>query len=130
MSVSVAVNETANFTCTAIANFIEWRVNDQPVDDVDSRRRGFDDTSPPIVLNETQNLLTRTMTAFGSVENNGSVITCVGILLSPLTTAISDSAILLVLKSGIFNILIPKIFHCLLTRRTTTTSTINMHCER
>ena len=91
MSVSVAVNETVNFTCTAIADIIDVRVNGMPVDD----------GSASIVLNATQNLRTRTVSVFGSVENNGSSITCVAISVPPLSVAISEPAVLLVFESGI-----------------------------
>ena len=103
MSVSVAVNETVNFTCTAIADIIEWEVNGALANDENIRKQGFYDRSAPIVLNATQNLRTRTMSAFGSVDNNGSSITCVAINISvlPFSVAISETAVLLVFESGI-----------------------------
>ena len=101
MSVSVAVNETVNFTCTAVADIIQWEVNGIFAFDENIRKQGFDDSSPPIVLNATQNLRTRTMSAFGSVDNNGSSITCVAISIPPFSLAISDPAVLLVFESGI-----------------------------
>ena len=93
MSVSVAVNETVNFTCTAIADIIDVRVNGIPVAD----------GSASIVLNATQNLRTRTVSVFGSVENNGSSITCVAFSITPFSVhvATSEPAVLLVLESGI-----------------------------
>ena len=99
---NIAVNGTANFTCTAVADEIEWEVNGQPVD-ANLRSRGFnDDAVPPTLLNATQNLRTRTMTAFGSVDNNGSNITCVAYFISPLSVIISDPAVLLVFEPGMY----------------------------
>ena len=106
MSVSVAVNETVNFTCTAIADIIHWEVNGLlilSVNDENVRKQGFDVRSPLIVLNATQNLRTRTLSAFGSVDNNGSSITCVAIAFSitPLSFGTSEPVVLLVFESGI-----------------------------
>ena len=62
ISVHIAVNATANFTCTAVADDIKWEVNGQPVDS-DLRSRGFNDEAVPLtLLNATQNLYTRTLT--------------------------------------------------------------------
>ena len=49
-----------NFTCTAIAEEINWEVNGQPVD-ANLRSRGFDDEAVPLtLLNATQKLYSRT----------------------------------------------------------------------
>ena len=140
MSVNITVNRTANFTCTAVASTIEWEVNGQPVDDAEIRSRGFDDSSPLILLDSAQNLYTRTMSAFGSVDNNGSSITCVAILLVPFSTFVSEPAVLLVFESGIHfvhtlhsNIGLSLNLCCTHYRYTTTTTAAaaaNMHCKR
>ena len=70
---SIVVNGTANFTCTAVAGLINWRINDKSADSDQLRNRGFNDEVLPLtVLNATQNLRTRTLSAFGSADNNRS----------------------------------------------------------
>ena len=77
-------------------------VNGQPSADADVRNRGFNDQAVPLtLLNATQNLRTRTLLAFGSVDNNGSNITCVAFFLSPpFSTVLSEEAVLLVFHLG------------------------------
>ena len=100
--VNIAVNGTANFTCTAVADEIEWEVNGQPVD-ANLRSRGFnDDAVPPTLLNATQNLRTRTMSVNGSADNNGSNITCVVYFLNPFSSMESDPVVLLVFEPGMY----------------------------
>ena len=102
ISVNTTINETANFTCTAIAGEIEWEVNGQPVD-ANLRNRGFNDQAVPLtLLNATQNLRTRTMSAFGSAENNGSNITCVAFFISPFSFMKSEPAVLFLLELGMY----------------------------
>ena len=71
--------------------------------------RGFNDEAVPLtLLNATQNLRTRTLSAFGSADNNGSNIICVAYFLSPLSIMQSQPAVLLVVNepaSGIFSTL-------------------------
>ena len=98
-SVNIAVNATANFTCTAIAEEIEWQVNGQPVY-ANLRSRGFDDEAVPTLLNATQNLYTRTLSVFGSADNNGSNITCAAYFLHPLSFNKSEPAVLLIIEPG------------------------------
>ena len=65
------------------------------------RNRGFNDDAVPLtLLNTTQNLRTRTMSAFGSADNNGSNITCVAFFLSPSLMITSESVGFLVIESG------------------------------
>ena len=101
-SMSIVVNRTATFTCTAVAGEIEWQINGQPGDDEDNRHRGFNDELIPLTtLNATQNLRTRTLSAFGSKDNNGSNITCIAYFLSPpFSTVISEPVVLLVFELG------------------------------
>ena len=108
ISVNITINETANFTCTAVADEIEWEVDGQPVD-ANLRNRGFNDDAVPLtLLNATQNLRTRAMSVNGSADNNGSNITCVAFFISPVSIIESDPAVLLVVNepaSGIFSTL-------------------------
>ena len=98
----IAVNAKANFTCTAIAEEINWEVNGQPVD-ANLRSRGFDDEAVPLtVLNATQNLYSRTLSVFGSADNNGSNITCAAYILSPLSFNESEAAVLFVFEPGMY----------------------------
>ena len=101
---NITVNRTANFTCTAVASTIEWEVNGQPTTDASIRSRGFDDEAVPLtLLNATQNLYTRTLSAFGSADNNGSHITCIAYFLTPPFSIFeSEPAVLLVFESGIY----------------------------
>ena len=103
-SVNIAVNATANFTCTAIAEEIAWEVNGQPVDS-DLRSRGFNNQAVPLtLLNATQNLYTRTLSVFGSADNNGSNIICAAYFLPPsLSINISEPAVLLVFEPGMYH---------------------------
>ena len=78
---NAALNITVHFTCTAIAIDIEWEVNRDSITP-DLRNRGFDDSSPLITLNSTQNVHMSTLAVLGSADNNGSNITCVALSLS------------------------------------------------
>ena len=98
-SVDAALNITVHFTCTAIALDIEWEVNGERITS-DLRNRGFDDTSPLITLNSTQNLRMSTIAVLGSADNNGSNITCVALSLSAPFILESEPAVLLVFKPG------------------------------
>ena len=83
--------------CTAIATFIDWEVNGQPVDDHDSQ--GFDDSARTVLLNETQDLRMRTLRLMGSHDTNGTNITCIAVLEITSTTfsaAHSEPALILV----------------------------------
>ena len=100
--VNIAINGTADFTCTAVAGEIEWEVNGQPIDD-HLRSRGFNDEAVPLtLLNATQNLRTRTMSVNGSADNNGSNITCSALFISPLSIMKSDPVVLLVFEPGMY----------------------------
>ena len=95
-----ALNRTINFTCTAVAQEIEWEVNGQPVDSA-LNSRGFDDSQKLIMLNETQNLRTRKLTVLASADNNNTNITCVAYFIVPvLSTTTSEPAVFLVFEPG------------------------------
>ena len=98
-SVDAALNITVPFTCTAIAIDIEWEVNGETITP-DLRNRGFDDSSPLITLNSTQNLHMSTIAVLGSADNNGSNITCLAASLSAPFIVKSEPAVLLVFNPG------------------------------
>ena len=98
-SVNAALNITVHFTCTAFALDIEWEVNGETITP-DLRNRGFDDSSPLITLNSTQNLHMSTIAVLGSADNNGSNITCLAASLSAPFILKSEPAVLLVFKPG------------------------------
>ena len=94
--INISLNEVAVLNCTAIATFINWEVNGQPIDDHISQ--DFDDSARPVLVNETQNLRMRTLRVTGSSDSNGSNITCVAVLATSTThpIAISEPALILV----------------------------------
>ena len=69
MSVNVMANEVAVFNCTAIATFIDWRVNNHPAGE------GFTNTSNQ-VLNSVQNIRSSTLYVQSLTEYNGYEINC------------------------------------------------------
>ena len=94
------LNRTVNFTCTAVAQEIEWEVNRQPIDSV-LTSRGFDDSLPLITLNGTQNLRTRKLPVLASAENNNTNITCVVYFIVPaFAVAESEPAVFRVFEPG------------------------------
>ena len=93
------LNETVNFTCTAIGEEIRWQVNRATIT-TDLRSEGFDDSSAPVTLNATQQLQMRALKVFGSADNNGTIITCVAVFFSPLSSDESEAALLLVFEPG------------------------------
>ena len=99
--VNVGLNKSANITCTAIADDIRWEVNGVPIAP-DLRSRGFDDSSPLIPVNVTQNLHMRTMRVFGSAENNNTNITCIAVIITPFSID-ENEVTLLVFKPGAFS---------------------------
>ena len=98
-SVNAVLNITVPFTCTAIAIDIAWEVDGEIITP-DLRNRGFDDSSPLITLNSTQNLRMSTIAVSGSADNNGSNITCLAVSLSAPFIVKSEPAVLLVFNPG------------------------------
>ena len=97
----VHLNRTVNFTCTAVTQEIEWKVNGQPVEMV-LNSRGFDDSSSLITLNATQNLRTRKLPVLASASNNNTDISCVVYFVNPvISVATSEPAVLLVFEPGL-----------------------------
>ena len=101
-SVNAALNITVHFTCTAFAIDIQWEVNGERINS-DLRNRGFDDSSPLMTLNITQNLHMSVINVLGSADNNHSNITCVALSLSAPFILESKPAVLLVFKPGTLN---------------------------
>ena len=98
-SVNAGLNKTIIFTCTAIANNIRWKVNKTFVGS-DLRSRGFDDSSPILTLNVTQNLCTRTMVVSALSENNNTNITCFSFV--SFVSIVESEAALLVFSPDIY----------------------------
>ena len=73
MSVNVMVNKIAVFNCTAIATFINWRVNNHPAGE------GFTNTTNQ-VLNSVQNIRSSTLYVQSLTEYNGYEIKCLILL--------------------------------------------------
>ena len=96
---NAGLNETVNFTCTAIAEEIRWQVNKTTIT-ADLRSRGFDDSSALVTLNATQQLQTSTLKVFGSADNNGTIITCVVFFFISFSSKESEAALLLVFEPG------------------------------
>ena len=87
-SVNVSLNGKALFNCTGFAEYIRWKVNENPLDN----RPGFKKIT--VLLNQTQSLRRSTLSAVASLQNNNTKIKCVAINLSPLAFANSESAVL------------------------------------
>lgn len=90
LSVNVSIYKVAVFNCTAIADSVNWLINDTPLDD----RPGFYKTT--VTLNQTNNLHKSTLSAVASAVNNKTNIKCVVIRKSPFTALISEPALLLI----------------------------------
>ena len=97
-SVNISVDEVAVFNCTAIATFIRWEADGQPLNNI-TRSKGFDDTAPIVALNHTTGLHMRTLSVVGSPDTNGTNITCFALLRISSTmfgAAKSEPALILV----------------------------------
>ena len=95
-SVNISLNEVTVINCTAIAEFINWRVNGQPIDAI-LTSKGFDESAPTVDINEAQNLRMRTLRVLGSPDSNGVNITCIAFQGPPMfSAATSETALILV----------------------------------
>ena len=97
---NAALNITVRFTCIAFATEIQWTVNGESITS-DLINRGFDNSSPLITLNSTQNLHMNALVVLGLAANNGSNITCVALSQSAPFILKSEPAVFLVFKPGI-----------------------------
>ena len=94
----------ALFNCTAIATFINWKINDTPVDQFTSEQ--FQEQAS-VVVNVTQSLISETLRVLGSLENNKIRIVCVAVLevsSNMFSGASSDPAVMFVQGTGIYAI--------------------------
>ena len=97
-SVNISLNEVAEINCIAIATFINWVTNGQPLENA-IRDKGFDDSSPTVTLNETKELRMRILRVVGSPDSNGANISCIAFLhitATNVSTAVSEPALILV----------------------------------
>ena len=97
---SIMPDTVALFNCTAIATFINWKINDTPVDQF--TREQFQEQAS-VVVNVTQSLISETLRVFGSLENNNIRIVCVAILevsSNMFSGASSDPAVMFVEGTG------------------------------
>ena len=99
MSMKVAVNGTATFSCRGLGEFIRFEVNNRTINSV-LREQGFDDSSPEVPDSSNPDNITRVLKVFGAIENNGSSIVCVVFQISPVSFSVSSPAILWVFEQG------------------------------
>ena len=66
----------ALFNCTAIATFINWNINDTPVDQFTSKQ--FQEQAS-VVVNATQSLILETLRVLGLLEKNIRIV-CADVL--------------------------------------------------
>ena len=97
---NISLNEVAVLNCTAIATFINWEVNGQPVNDLDSPDFSYSASTVVVRVNETQTLRMSTLKVTGSSDSNGSNITCFAFLLTSTTHPIAKSEPALILVQG------------------------------
>ena len=86
-AVNVSINGVAEFTCTAVANSFAWEANGQQRDN----EKGIVITS--VLVNEVH-ISTFRMTV--SSTDNATNITCIAFRLTPLSSDVSNPALLLV----------------------------------
>ena len=104
MSQNITINTTATFTCRAIATFITYEVNGQPIT-AEQRENEFDDSSPLVTIDQATNLRSKNLTVLGTFGNNGSNITCSAVLLSnPPSINTSDPVLIHVIVPGMTTI--------------------------
>ena len=81
-----------------------WEVNGQPIT-AEQRNNGFDDSAPPVTIDQATNLRSRNLTVLGTLENNGSTITCSAVLQSsPPSANTSDPVVIRVIVPGMTTI--------------------------
>ena len=76
VSANVSAGQSAVFTCTALADVIEWTADNQPVSDHDVYAKGFHPSSTQL-LNGTIGLRRSNLSVAGQEENDNVSITCV-----------------------------------------------------
>ena len=98
---NVTVNSGhVNFTCTARAQFINFRVNNTPADDANIANKGFHQQGTEHVNNTIRR---RVLFVDPREGNNNTNISCVAITTSPLSDDTSNTVLLLI--QGIYHVL-------------------------
>ena len=100
-SANIIQNRTSVLSCTAVGQFINWLVNNRSIDS-ELNARGFE-SSTTVIVNSSLNLRERNLSVLGSTENNGSVVTCVAVIISPQSTATSEPVEVTVRHQGIID---------------------------
>ena len=103
-SMNVTIDETVRFTCKAIG-LITFEVDNRAIDPA-LRSQGFDDSSPEVPDEDDPSINMRALIVDGRNQSNGSKISCSVFSTSPLSSARSPAALLLVFK--------PSMLHCYL----------------
>ena len=75
VSANVSVGQSAVFTCTAVADVIEWLADNEPVSDHKVHVKGFTAHTEP--LNSTTGFRQSKLRVAGQEENDNVSITCV-----------------------------------------------------
>ena len=91
VSTNVSAGQTALFTCTAVADVIEWLADNEPVSDYKVHVKGFNAHTEP--LNSMIGLRRSNLSVAGREENDNVSITCVAFNNSNLIDK-SDPALL------------------------------------
>ena len=102
MSMKVAINGTATFSCRGLGEFIRFEVNNHTINSI-FREQGFDDSSAEVPDKSNPNIITRVLRVFGAIDNNGSSIVCVVFQSTPFSFRRSSPAILWVYEQGVFH---------------------------
>ena len=77
-SKNITESYTTLVNCTAIGSYINWKVNDSPVND-DLQNQGFHELTT-VDLNVTENLRMKSLQVLGSPHSNNVSIVCVALL--------------------------------------------------
>ena len=96
-SVNISLNGVATLNCTAIANFINWKVNGTPVDDL--RQQGIESFDNKIRNEELgKNRHIARLRVKGSSNSNHAMVTCVAVLTKgvDISSVFSKPALILV----------------------------------
>ena len=75
VSKNVSLGHTANFSCIAVAEFINWYVNDKWIKSFDYKSLGYEFSST-VLLDSGKSICKTTLHAKGSLLINNSSITC------------------------------------------------------
>ena len=102
LPVNTTVNSgQVNFTCTARAEFINFRVNNTPADDANIANKGFHQQGTEHINNTIRR---RVLLVDPREGNNNTNISCVGFSTSPSLSEDTSNTALLLLQ-GIYHVL-------------------------